>query len=146
MVDSADPNDCPFCAITRGEARADIVARSASWVAFVPLHPATTGHTLLVPRQHVRDYWALDAALAQDLAVAAVDVGRVILAVLKPDGMNLITSSGRVAEQTVFHLHIHLVPRWRDDGFGDIWPPARIDRDRIRHDVAEELRRAYESR
>ena len=55
--------------------------------------------------------------------VGVVQVGRAIESALTPEGMNLITSSGAVAEQTVYHLHLHVVPRYRKDGFGKIWPP-----------------------
>jgi histidine triad (HIT) family protein len=54
---------------------------------------------------------------------AVIWVGRAIQNALEPEGMNLITSSGALAEQSVFHLHLHLVPRWSNDGFGRIWPP-----------------------
>jgi diadenosine tetraphosphate (Ap4A) HIT family hydrolase len=118
--------DCPFCAIARGENRSTIiVCEGETWVAFFPLKPATAGHTLLIPRRHVPDLWSVDPALAAELMNAAVRVGRAIETALTPDGMNLITSSGAEAEQTIYHLHLHLLPRYRDDGFDDIWPPKR---------------------
>jgi histidine triad (HIT) family protein len=55
---------------------------------------------------------------------AAIRVGHAIDQALSPEGMNLITSAGQTAEQTVFHLHLHVVPRWQRDGFGSIWPPS----------------------
>jgi histidine triad (HIT) family protein len=119
------PRDCPFCAIARGEAPAEIICERESWLAFFPLKPATPGHTLVVPRRHVADLWSADSELAIDLMGAVIDVGHAIQAALAPDGMNLITSSGDEAEQTVYHLHLHVVPRYRDDGFGEIWPPER---------------------
>ncbi len=67
------------------------------------------------------DFWEAPAGLASDLATAAADVGRALKEALEPDGLNLITSAGSAAEQTVFHLHVHIVPRWHDDGFGPIW-------------------------
>ncbi len=73
---------------------------------------------------------------------AAIHVGQVIQAVLAPEGMNLITSAGEIAEQTVFHLHLHLVPRWPDDGFGDIWPPAGLNDDRALKGAAASIREA----
>jgi histidine triad (HIT) family protein len=102
-----------------------VVCEEASWIAFFPLKPATPGHTLVVPRRHVVDIWSVDAALAAELMTGVVRVGRAIRAALTPDGMNLISSSGAVAEQTVYHLHLHVVPRFQDDGFGEIWPSKR---------------------
>jgi histidine triad (HIT) family protein len=122
LVPATDPS-CEFCAIARGEnTAAEVVCEDENWVAFFPLNPATPGHTLVIPRVHVSDLWEVDALLGADLMAAAIRVGRAIKASLNPEGMNLITSAGETAEQTVFHLHLHVVPRWRRDGFGRIWP------------------------
>jgi histidine triad (HIT) family protein len=117
-------DDCDFCAIVRGEEPlADIVCEGEMWLAFFPLAPATAGHTLVVPRRHVADLWSVDPELAAQLMNAVIHVGRAIQDALTPDGMNVITSSGEAAEQTIYHLHLHIVPRYRDDRFGPIWPP-----------------------
>ena len=121
---TASPDGCEFCAIVAGELDAEVVCEGADWIAFFPHSPATTGHTLVVPRGHVADLWSLDRALAGPLMKAVILVGRAIDSALSPEGMNLISSAGQTAEQTVFHLHLHVVPRWRDDGFGTIWPPS----------------------
>jgi histidine triad (HIT) family protein len=118
-----DNPDCPFCAITHGRDRStELVCETDAWVAFFPLDPATPGHTLIVPRDHVSDVWRLDGELAGKLMTAVLRVGEAVGRALEPEGMNLITSAGSAAEQTVFHLHLHIVPRWRSDGFGRIWP------------------------
>lgn len=132
---------CSFCAIARGlEHPPEVIAEDERWLAFVPLNPATPGHTLVVPRSHVRDLWELPAELHGTLMAAVVDVGSAIQRALSPDGMNLITSAGSVAEQTVFHLHLHLVPRWRRDGFGRIWPlDARYENEQL-DDAADRIR------
>lgn len=135
-----DP-DCEFCAIARGEdQRAQIVCEGEGWVAFFPLSPATPGHTLVIPRVHVADLWKLDDALGADLMAAVIRVGRAIEAALSPEGMNLITSAGETAEQTVFHLHLHLVPRWQRDGFGRIWPMEHTYEDGDLENVADRVR------
>jgi histidine triad (HIT) family protein len=140
------PEACDFCAIARGEGTATLVADGPDWVAFFPLDPATTGHTLIVPRSHVSDYWHADPSLVSSLATAALELGHAIQNTLSPDGMNLITSSGSAAEQSVFHLHLHLVPRWKSDGFGAIWPPVgHAAPDRVLDDVADTLRTAFRS-
>jgi diadenosine tetraphosphate (Ap4A) HIT family hydrolase len=135
--------DCPFCAIARGEdPSVDIVCEGKSWVAFFPTDPATPGHTLVIPRAHFPDLWSLDARLGADLTAAVIRVGRAINGALAPEGMNLITSSGEVAEQTVFHLHLHIVPRWRRDGFGNIWPPEKPMKEQLKEDLADLIRQA----
>jgi histidine triad (HIT) family protein len=121
-VSAAEP-DCEFCYIARGCADAEVLAEGETWLAFFPLKPATPGHTLVVPRRHVRDFWEAEAQEAGELAAACLSVGRAVQRALMPQGMNLITSAGTAAEQTVFHLHLHVVPRWANDGFGTIWPP-----------------------
>jgi histidine triad (HIT) family protein len=135
-----DP-DCEFCAIARGDDRSvEVVCEGESWIAFFPLSPATPGHTLVVPRAHVTDLWQLDPPLATDLMVAVIRVGRAINQALMPEGMNLITSAGETAEQTVFHLHLHVVPRWHRDGFGRIWPIQGKYEDADLEDVASRIR------
>lgn len=117
-----DP-DCDFCAIVAGDAEAEIVCSGDTWLAFFPINPATPGHTLVVPKAHFRDLWDVqDQSLARDLMAAAIYVGHAVRSAVKPEGMNLVTSAGTSAEQSVFHLHLHVVPRWDQDGFGDIWP------------------------
>ena len=144
MTSSAgDSASCDFCAIGRGEdPSVEVVCEGTDWVAFFPLHPATPGHTLIIPRRHVPDLWQTEPPLGAELMIAAIRVGNAIDTALAPEGMNLITSAGQIAEQTVFHLHLHVVPRWRRDGFGDIWPPAGRYEDADLRDVADRIRGA----
>ncbi|MEU6354566.1 HIT family protein [Streptomyces sp. NPDC047072] len=114
--------DCPFCEIVAGRAPARIVHESPHTLAFLPLRPATPGHTLIVPRRHVRDLWQLTPETAHPVMDSVLLVARGIRAALAPDGVNLINSAGEAASQTVFHLHMHLVPRWTDDAMGSLWP------------------------
>jgi histidine triad (HIT) family protein len=134
---------CDFCAIVRGEdSSVEIVCRGEDWIAFFPLNPATRGHTLIIPRTHVADLWKAKPSLGAELMNAVIRVGRAIDTALQPEGMNLITSAGQIAEQTIFHLHLHIVPRSPRDGFGDIWPPASGYEDTDLGDVAERIRGA----
>ena len=136
--------DCDFCVIARGEdTSAEVVCEGDNWVAFFPLEPATPGHTLVIPRIHVADLWSVKPALGSDLMRAVIRVGRAVTAALIPDGMNLITSSGSAAEQTVFHLHLHVVPRWRNDPIGRIWPPEEPMSEAIKENLADRIRDAY---
>jgi histidine triad (HIT) family protein len=139
----ANAGDCEFCAIARGEDRSvEIVCEGETWVAFFPLNPATPGHTLVIPRGHVSDLWKVEPPLDAELMAAVIRVGRAIETALTPEGMNLITSAGETAEQTVFHLHLHVVPRWRRDGFGRIWPIEGKFEDADLEGVAERIRDA----
>jgi histidine triad (HIT) family protein len=138
-----DPRDCDFCAIVRGEDDSvEVVCEGENWIAFFPLNPATPGHTLVIPRTHVVDLWQVEPPLGAELMAAVIRVGRAVEAALTPDGMNLITSAGETAEQTVFHLHLHIVPRWHRDGFGKIWPVEGKFEDAELEDVADRIREA----
>jgi histidine triad (HIT) family protein len=137
--------DCAFCAIGRGETSSvEVVAEASDWIAFFPLEPATPGHTLIIPRTHVIDLWHVQPPLGAELMTAVIVVGRAIETALHPEGMNLITSAGSTAEQTVFHLHLHLVPRWQRDGFGNIWPTGSRYEDDDLDGVADRIRAAVD--
>jgi histidine triad (HIT) family protein len=114
--------DCAFCDIVTGRASAKLVDEWEDAVAFFPLAPATVGHTLIAPRRHVTDIWSVDETLGAKLIQHVLELSHILREALSPDGMNIINSSGRVATQTVMHLHVHLVPRYEDDGMGEIWP------------------------
>jgi histidine triad (HIT) family protein len=116
------------------------VCEGDGWIALFPPKPATPGHTLVIPRRHVPDLWSADPQMSRDLMAAVIDVGHAIQTAVRPDGMNLITSAGGEAEQTVYHLHLHIVPRYRDDGFGKIWPPKRDIPDIDLEGVADRIR------
>ncbi len=142
--DPASEGTCPFCAIAAGEDDSvEILCSGPEWVAFFPTDPATPGHTLIIPRRHVRDLFVADGGLLSELMAAVLQVGHAVEEAVAPEGMNLITSAGKAAEQTVFHLHLHLVPRWADDRL-DIWPPKRSLGPKLRADLAEAVRAACE--
>lgn len=138
---------CSFCRILDGsDPDAQVVGQGDHWLALFPLQPATRGHTLVVPRVHVRDYWEADAEVVADLAVACRLVGRVLLDELRPDGMNLITSAGSAAEQSVLHVHVHVVPRWEGDRIGPLWPPETPADDRASDELTAAVRKAIAHR
>ena len=121
---TTDPG-CVFCRIVSGRDPARVVARFTGAVAFLPLRPATAGHTLVVPRGHVSSPVELDAEAAHQLTDAVLAVTRHVMRVLGPEGLNVVQSTGAVASQTVAHLHVHVVPRTNGDGLPGLWPPGR---------------------
>ena len=145
MTPSSDglPADCEFCEIARGgDPSVQVVCEADDWIAFFPQRPATKGHTLVIPRRHVADVWELDEPLGCQLMAAVVRVGRAVQTAVRPEGMNLISSKGRAAEQTVFHLHLHVLPRWSRDGFDRIWPSESQGDDPDLAQVAARIRAA----
>ena len=127
---------CDFCEIVAKEEPARIVMRNEQVVAFFPLEPATLGHTLVVPTDHIPDIWALDDMTATMLTHATLRVARAVRTALSPDGLNIIQSNGAAATQTVQHLHVHVVPRWAGDAIGPIWPPEST----VKRSMREERR------
>lgn len=139
---TTDP-ECPFCEIVqREDPDAREVYRDDHVVAFFPPEPATLGHTLVVPRTHVSDIWSLDDPTAERLAVATTRIAQVVKHAHDPEGLNIIQSNGKVATQTVFHLHVHIVPRWEHDEVGRIWPPETNYSEEQKDDAWERLRYA----
>lgn len=125
-----DP-DCIFCKIVAGELPATIVDEDARTVSFMDINPATRGHTLVVPRTHARDLLSIDV---DDLAAAAVAAQRLAARMrqrLGAAGVNLINSCGGAAWQTVFHFHLHVIPRYLGDPLRLPWQPAAGDMEEI---------------
>jgi histidine triad (HIT) family protein len=139
-------DECEFCEIVASEEPARIVMRSKEVVAFFPLEPATLGHTLLIPTTHVPDIWALDESVASSLAVATLSVAHAVRAAMSPDGLNIIQSNGEAATQTVPHLHVHVVPRWFDDGMGEIWPEKTHWSSQQKNEAQQAIRDALRQR
>jgi histidine triad (HIT) family protein len=113
--------DCVFCRIVAEEEPATFVANWEHCIAIEPINPVTPGHVLVIPRRHVADFTesAYESAEAMRLAaLLAREIGP----------CNLITSKGSEATQSVFHLHLHLVPRAANDGLALPWTPPRRTR------------------
>ncbi|MCY7312120.1 MAG: HIT domain-containing protein [Pseudoxanthomonas sp.] len=108
--------DCPFCAVVDGSLPASRVAETAHAIAFMDLRQAVQGHVLVVPRKHVENIYALDAALAAELMQLAVRVAQALGAAMDPPGLNLWQSNGEAGGQEVAHFHLHVQPRRSDDG------------------------------
>lgn len=137
-----DPT-CGFCGIVARQEDAREVLRTEHLVGFFPLEPATLGHTLLIPRNHISDIWSLDEATARHLAEATLALSRAIRDAMNPDGLNVIQSNGAAATQTVPHLHVHLVPRWQNDAMGRIWPEETGWTEQSKNDACNRIRAAY---
>ncbi len=126
----ADPN-CIFCKIVAGELPATIVDEDERTIAFMDIAPATRGHALVIPRAHSADLLEVGP---EDLAAAAATAQRLARRIeerLGADGVNLLNSCGAVAFQTVFHFHIHVIPRYEGDPLRLPWVPAAGDPDEI---------------
>jgi len=127
---AADP-DCLFCKIVAGEIPATRVAEDDRTITFMDINPATRGHVLVIPREHAKDLMEIEP---DDLAAVAKATQRVAVTMperLGADGVNLLNSCGRAAWQTVFHFHVHVIPRYDADPLRLPWTPEPGDRDQI---------------
>lgn len=130
-------DDCIFCAIVAGDAPAEIVDSDENTVSFMDINPATRGHALVVPRKHSRDLLAIDEEDHRQTAVAAQRLARKMRETLEPAGFNLLNACGAAGWQTVFHFHIHVIPRYEDDPLKLPWIPRGAELEEIARVGAE---------
>ena len=131
--------DCIFCKIVAGELPAEIVDQDEHTVSFMDINPWTRGHALVIPRTHSRNLLDIDP---EDLARVAAGAKRLAGRMrerLGCDGINLLNSSEPAAWQTVFHFHMHVIPRYDDDPLRLPGAPQQVDQDELQA-VADELR------
>jgi histidine triad (HIT) family protein len=134
-----DP-DCIFCKIVAGELPATIVGEDERTISFMDISPATRGHALVIPREHAADLLAVDREDLTAVALAAQRLAGRMKQRLGADGVNLLNSCGAVAFQTVFHFHMHVIPRYEGDSLRLPWVPAAGDSEQIAA-AAQELGR-----
>jgi histidine triad (HIT) family protein len=135
---TSDP-ECIFCKIVAGELPAQKVDEDERTISFMDISPATRGHALVIPRNHSRDLTEIPREDLEAAIVAAQRLARRMTERLDVDGINLLNSCGPDAWQTVFHFHLHVIPRYRDDPLRLPWTPAPGDAEEIA-EVAEALR------
>ena len=133
-----DP-DCLFCKIVAGELPSQVIAEDNQTIAFMDVAPATRGHLLVIPREHSANLWEIDPGDLAATARAAQGLATRVRDRLGAGGVNLINACGQLAWQTVFHFHIHVVPRYEGDPLKLPWIPAPGDPEAIAA-IAEELR------
>lgn len=132
-------SDCLFCGIVEGSIPSQQVDSDELTVSFMDINPATPGHALVIPRAHSADLLEISEEDLKASTVAARRLAKKAKDVLDADGINLINSCGAAAFQTVFHFHIHVVPRYEGDPLKLPWVPTEGDPDQIA-EIAGKLR------
>jgi histidine triad (HIT) family protein len=132
-------SDCLFCGIVAGDIPGQIVDSDEHTIAFMDISPATKGHALVVPREHADDLMDISDEDLELTMVAARRLARRMDEVLQPDGFNILNSCRPAAWQTVFHFHVHVVPRYDDDPLELPWVPSEGDSDEIKQ-TADKIR------
>ena len=135
--------DCVFCKIRDGELPSMRVYEDDHTLAIMDINPLNAGHCLVITKAHAPTLWD---AKPEDLQAAIATAQKVAVALktaVKPDGLNMLQANGAAAFQSVFHYHLHLIPRWNNDGKGFDWPVMAGDRAQIQA-IGERLRDAID--
>jgi histidine triad (HIT) family protein len=127
---ATDPN-CIFCKIVAKQIPATVVYEDADALAFMDIGQVNPGHVLVAAKAHAENIYALDDAQAAGLFRAATKVSRAIRDAFAPGGLSVYQANGKAAGQTVFHIHIHLVPRHEGDGMALTWPVKNPPREAL---------------
>ncbi len=135
--------DCVFCKILDGQLPSMKIDEDERTLTFMDINPLSSGHCLVMPKQHAATIFEADV---RDLEAAMVTAKRVALAIqeaLRPDGLNVLQANGAAAFQSVPHFHLHLIPRWANDGKGFDWKVVPGNREVIMK-MGERIRSALQ--
>lgn len=111
-------SDCIFCKIANGEIPSKTLYEDADFRVILDIEPASKGHALILPKEHFHDIYDLNEEISKKVFVLAVKMAREINDTLKCDGFNILQNNGIDGGQTVFHFHMHLIPRYKNDDVG----------------------------
>ena len=124
-------NDCIFCKIANGEIPAATLYEDEDFRVILDLGPASKGHALILPKTHAANLYELPEELAGKAMILAKKMAVKLTDALQCDGLNVVQNNGEAAGQTVFHFHMHLIPRYEGDDVGITWKPGELsDEDR----------------
>jgi len=135
-----DPT-CVFCKIVAGAIPSFKLLEDAGTLAFMDINPANDGHCLVIPKAHFPTVYTVTPEAFAAVSGSIIKVASAVNKTLAPDGLNLLQANGPGAGQSVFHFHVHVLPRRRDDGLSINWVPKPGDLKRIA-EVAERIRKA----
>lgn len=125
-------SECLFCKIIDGSIPSTKVYEDEHVYAFMDIMPLTKGHTLLIPKTHCRDLMEMPEEVASYLYAAAPKVAKAIQAAFNPAGLNTVNNNGAAAGQTVFHYHLHFIPRYDEtDGLRLVWTTTQPSREEL---------------
>lgn len=126
--------NCIFCKIANGEIPSATLYEDADFRVILDLGPASKGHALILPKAHAANIYEISDELAGKAMILAKKMAGKMTEALQCDGFNIVQNNGETAGQTVFHFHMHLIPRYKGDGVGLTWTPGTLsdgDREEI---------------
>jgi len=115
-------SDCVFCKIVAGQIPSTRVYEDEHTLAFMDIGHVNPGHTLVAVKKHAANIFELEEAQAEAIARAVVKISRALKKAFEPEGLSIYQANGKAAGQTVFHYHVHLLPRHAGDGMELVWP------------------------
>ena len=130
-------SDCVFCKIVAGQIPSTKVFEDEHTLAFMDLGQVNPGHVLVAVKKHAENLYALEDAQAAAVARACTRVARAIREAFKPEGLSVYQANGKAAGQTVFHYHVHLLPRHAGDGMELTWPVKNPPREKLEEYAAK---------
>lgn len=124
-------DDCIFCKIANGEIPSKTLYEDEDFRVILDLGPATKGHALILPKNHAANLYELSDETASKVMVLAKKMAEKMTEKLGCDGFNLVQNNGETAGQTVMHFHLHLIPRYKNDGQNILWVPTEPTQDEL---------------
>ena len=134
-------DDCIFCKIANGEIPATEICENEGFRVILDLGPASEGHALVLPKEHYRDITELPEKAAGEAFSLAGKVGKAMQQGLGAAGFNIVQNNGTAAGQTVFHFHIHVIPRYEGGPEMVAWTPGKAEAEELKA-IAESIRKA----
>ncbi len=125
-------DDCIFCKLANGEFPTNSIYEDDKFNVILDLAPATKGHALILPKEHYANLYEIPEDLLAEAVKLAKKLAIHMTDVLKCDGFNLVQNNGECAGQTVFHFHLHLIPRYTDDGQQLLWDPKNPSKEELK--------------
>lgn len=124
-------NDCIFCKIANGEIPSKTLYEDDKFKVIFDLGPATRGHALIVTKEHFENVFELDNALASEIFVLAKKLATAMKTAFDADGFNIVQNNGKLAGQSVFHFHMHLIPRYEGDNAIKFWKAGETSEEEL---------------
>ncbi len=134
-------NDCIFCKIVKGDIPSTKVYEDEKILAFLDIKPVNIGHVLVIPKEHFKDIYDIPEETLADISKTAKRMSVAVKKALGVDGINVTVNNEPAAGQVIFHVHMHVIPRIKGDGFG-LWHGRRDYREGEAKEVAQKISQA----
>ena len=131
--------NCIFCKIANGGIPSATLYEDEDFRVILDLGPASKGHALILPKTHAANIYEISDEIAAKAMVLAKKMASKLTEVLNCDGFNIVQNNGEAAGQTVFHFHMHLIPRYKNDGVGIQWKPGTLT-DEVKAEILEKVK------